>query len=201
MRNLKVWEKSCHFLTMPSHHHSKRYGSSMLLRFGFILGASIFLLTATIFIFPSVMDSMFWIPNAHTSSNTSDTTSSISAVPTELLENSTGTVQTETNLMESSFTNSSVVSTVFPNDGEEFIDRNDNLIANISGRECDIFEGEWVNVNGRKPYYPPGSCPYLKNQPFACYQNGRPDDQFLGWQWQWQSQETNAGCDNIPNPG
>ncbi|XP_026382026.1 protein trichome birefringence-like 2 [Papaver somniferum] len=196
MRNLKVWDKSCHFLTVPSHHHSKRYGSSMLLRFGFILGASIFLLTATIFIFPSVMDSMFWIPNAHTSSDTT----SFSAVPTELLENSTGTVQTETNLMETSFTNSSVVSTDLPNDGE-FIDRNDGQIANISYRKCDIFEGEWVKVNGRKPYYPPGSCPYLKKQPFACYQNGRPDDQFLGWQWQWQSQETNAGCDNIPNPG
>ncbi|MCL7046083.1 hypothetical protein MKW94_025576, partial [Papaver nudicaule] len=189
MRNLKVWEKSCHLLTMPSHHHSKRYGSSILVGFGFILGASIIVLTAIIFIIPSLMDSMFWVPNAHTSSSSSTTTSdtaSISALPLELLENS--------------YRNSSVVSTDLVKDGA-----NDDLIAANSDGKCDIFEGEWVQVNGSKPYYPPGSCPYLKKQPFACYENGRPDDHFLRWQWQWQwqwpSQETDAGCNDIPNPG
>ncbi|KAI3879071.1 hypothetical protein MKW92_045963, partial [Papaver armeniacum] len=166
---------------MPSSHdHSKRYGlsSSVLLGYKFITGASILVLAAIIFVFPSVMDSVVWIPEAHTSSSSSTTcdTALISSVPAKLLENSTGALQTETNPMENSSKNSSFV-------------------------ECDIFEGKWVKVNGLKPYYPPGACPYLRKGPFACYENGRPDNQFLQWQWQWQSQETNAGCNNIPNPG
>ncbi|KAI3929836.1 hypothetical protein MKX01_026004, partial [Papaver californicum] len=94
----------------------------------------------TIFIFPSLMDSMFWTPNAHT---TSTSKASISAVPAELLGNSTGTVRTDTNHTENSLKNSSVVSTDLPNAGE-FIDTNDNLIAVNSDGDCDIFDGEWV---------------------------------------------------------
>ncbi|KAI3877240.1 hypothetical protein MKX03_016044 [Papaver bracteatum] len=151
---------------MPSSHdHSKRYGSSsVLLGYKFIVGASILVLAAIIFIFPSLMDSVVWIPEAHTSSTRSTTcdTALISSVPAELFGNSTGPHLTETNCMENS---------------------------------------KWVKINGLKPYYPPGACPYLRKGPFACYENGRPDNQFLQWQWQWQSQQTNAGCNNIPNPG
>ncbi|XP_026385185.1 protein trichome birefringence-like 2 [Papaver somniferum] len=169
---------------MPSSHdHSKRYGSSssVLLGYKFIIGASILVLAAIIFVFPSVMDSVVWIREAHTSSSRSTTCdtaliSVVTAVPAKLLENSTSTVVTETNRKEKSSKNSSFV-------------------------ECDIFEGKWVKVNDLKPYYPPGSCPYLRKGPFACYENGRPDNQFLQWQWQWQSQQTNAGCNNIPKPG
>ncbi|KAI3841964.1 hypothetical protein MKX03_032637 [Papaver bracteatum] len=68
------------------------------------------------------------------------------------------------------------------------------------GGDCDIFEGEWVMVDDRKPYYPPGSCPYIQTQATNCYSNGRPDVEYLKWQWQWQSHQTNAGCSkNIPS--
>ncbi|RZC47724.1 hypothetical protein C5167_040664 [Papaver somniferum] len=115
---------------MPSSHdHSKRYGSSssVLLGYKFIVGASVLVLAAIIFVFPSVMDSVVWIPEAYTSSSTSTTcTPSISAVTAELFENSTGTVQTETNHMENSSKNSSF-------------------------EECDIFEDRTIssfNDNG-----------------------------------------------------
>ncbi|KAI3888113.1 hypothetical protein MKX03_037524 [Papaver bracteatum] len=61
-----------------------------------------------------------------------------------------------------------------------------------------MFDGVWTKVEKRKPYYPPGSCPFIKPEPFACYENGRPDDQFLQWQWQWSSKQTNANCNDIP---
>ncbi|RZC89820.1 hypothetical protein C5167_035812 [Papaver somniferum] len=65
--------------------------------------------------------------------------------------------------------------------------------------ECDMFDGEWMKVENWKPYYPPGSCPFIRTEPFACYENGRPDDQFLQWQWQWSSsKQTNANCNKIP---
>ncbi|RZC92250.1 hypothetical protein C5167_026883 [Papaver somniferum] len=55
-------------------------------------------------------------------------------------------------------------------------------------------------VNDRKPYYLPGSCPYIQTQATNCYSNGRPDVEYLKWQWQWQSHPTNAGCrKNIPS--
>ncbi|KAI3929837.1 hypothetical protein MKX01_026005, partial [Papaver californicum] len=38
----------------------------------------------------------------------------------------------------------------------------------FSGHDCNIFKGEWVRpVNGRKPFYPPGSCPYIERNPFS----------------------------------
>ncbi|KAI3922761.1 hypothetical protein MKW98_006892, partial [Papaver atlanticum] len=69
-----------------------------------------------------------------------------------------------------------------------------------SGRDCNIYKGEWVRpINGRKPFYPPGSCLYIERNPFSCYKNGRPDDAYLKWQWQWQSHPENAGCNsNFP---
>ena len=39
---------------------------------------------------------------------------------------------------------------------------------------CDIFDGRWVRDDS-KPYYPPGSCPYI-DRDFDCQLNGRPDD-------------------------
>ncbi|KAI3850008.1 hypothetical protein MKX03_015353, partial [Papaver bracteatum] len=63
--------------------------------------------------------------------------------------------------------------------------------------DCNIFEGEWVRVNDRKPYYLPGSCPFIEvPSNFDCYKNGKPDDAYLKWQWKWQSHPTNAGCNN-----
>lgn len=69
-----------------------------------------------------------------------------------------------------------------------------------SGHDCNIYKGEWVRpINGRKPFYPPGSCPYIERNPFSCYKNGRPDDAYLKWQWQWHSHPENAGCNsNFP---
>ncbi|MCL7039449.1 hypothetical protein MKW94_017276, partial [Papaver nudicaule] len=69
-----------------------------------------------------------------------------------------------------------------------------------SGGGCDVFEGEWVMVNDRKPYYPPGSCPYIQNQATNCYGNGRPDVEYLKWQWQWQAHPANAGCSSKSLP-
>ncbi|KAL8150136.1 hypothetical protein V2J09_019944 [Rumex salicifolius] len=48
-------------------------------------------------------------------------------------------------------------------------------------RSCDIFDGKWVK-NDAKPYYPPGSCPYV-DRDFNCFSNGRPDDDFVKWKW------------------
>ncbi|XP_026382027.1 protein trichome birefringence-like 2 isoform X1 [Papaver somniferum] len=68
---------------------------------------------------------------------------------------------------------------------------------NTYGGGCNIFEGEWVRVNDRKPYYLPGSCPFIEvPSNFDCYRNGKPDDAYLKWQWKWQSHPTNAGCNN-----
>ena len=47
---------------------------------------------------------------------------------------------------------------------------------------CDIFDGRWVRDDS-KPYYPPGSCPYI-DRDFDCQLNGRPDDGYLKWRWQ-----------------
>ncbi|XP_039018118.1 protein trichome birefringence-like 2 [Hibiscus syriacus] len=48
---------------------------------------------------------------------------------------------------------------------------------------CDLFDGRWV-WNGRsKPYYRPGSCPYI-DKDFDCQRNGRPDNGYIKWKWQ-----------------
>lgn len=51
-----------------------------------------------------------------------------------------------------------------------------------SFEECDIFAGRWVK-DDTKPYYPPGSCPYV-DKDINCYLNKRPDDDFVKWRWQ-----------------
>ncbi|XP_020699064.1 protein trichome birefringence-like 2 [Dendrobium catenatum] len=63
-------------------------------------------------------------------------------------------------------------------------------IGGDSQVKCDIFDGGWVR-DLTKPYYPPGSCPYIDID-FDCYKNGRPDDEFLRWRWK------PYGCD-IPS--
>ena len=47
---------------------------------------------------------------------------------------------------------------------------------------CDIFDGRWVRDDS-KPYYPPGSCPYI-DKDFDCHYNRRTDDGYLKWKWQ-----------------
>ncbi|KAI3452706.1 hypothetical protein Pfo_009370 [Paulownia fortunei] len=59
-----------------------------------------------------------------------------------------------------------------------------------SYKDCDIFNGRWVR-DDTKPYYPPGSCPYI-DRDFDCHLNGRPDNEFVKWRWQ------PYGCD-IPS--
>ncbi|KAK6117939.1 hypothetical protein DH2020_048344 [Rehmannia glutinosa] len=51
-----------------------------------------------------------------------------------------------------------------------------------SYKNCDIFNGRWVR-DDTKPYYPPGSCPYI-DRDFDCHSNGRPDTEFVRWRWQ-----------------
>ncbi|XP_051149423.1 protein trichome birefringence-like 2 [Andrographis paniculata] len=51
-----------------------------------------------------------------------------------------------------------------------------------SYKDCDIFNGRWVRDES-KPYYPPGSCPYI-DRDFDCHLNGRPDNEYEKWRWQ-----------------
>lgn len=48
--------------------------------------------------------------------------------------------------------------------------------------DCDIFDGRWVKDDS-KPYYPPGSCPYI-DRDFDCHRNKRPDAGYVNWRWQ-----------------
>nr|GMD96984.1 protein trichome birefringence-like 2 [Ipomoea batatas] len=48
--------------------------------------------------------------------------------------------------------------------------------------DCDIYDGEWVR-DDTKPYYLPGSCPYI-DRDFDCHLNKRPDDKYVKWKWQ-----------------
>ncbi|KAI3906834.1 hypothetical protein MKW92_010649 [Papaver armeniacum] len=73
MKKLGIWEKLCHMVGKLSPHHgsnnnassttmlragSKRKGSLVLLGFGFVLGASVLILTIIFSMFPSVMNPM-----------------------------------------------------------------------------------------------------------------------------------------------
>lgn len=51
-----------------------------------------------------------------------------------------------------------------------------------SYKDCDIYDGRWVKDES-KPYYPPGSCPYI-DRDFECRLNGRPDSEYMKWRWQ-----------------
>ncbi|KAI3929229.1 hypothetical protein MKX01_006465, partial [Papaver californicum] len=304
MKKLGIWEKVCHIVGKLSPNHgannnassttilpagSKRKGSLVLIGFGFVLGASILILTMIFSMFSSLMNPMLQSNLArvyNSSSSTTTTTTTITSIfslnppqentsavnqifssleilenstttsnqtifssspssnnpAQELLESSTATNQTTvsssspdlsrdfipTNQTESSstFTNysSSVVSESVPKVEELVVTNNEtNVVTTTSNfssdsiglydekqqnvnhnsshsrHDCNIFEGEWVRpANGeiRRPFYPPGSCPYIDRKPFDCFNNGRPDDAFLKFQWHWQSHPTNAGCNN-----
>ncbi|XP_055818593.1 protein trichome birefringence-like 4 [Solanum dulcamara] len=47
---------------------------------------------------------------------------------------------------------------------------------------CDVFDGMWVKDDAN-PLYEPGSCPFI-DEPFDCYQNGRPDNGYQKFRWQ-----------------
>ncbi|KAK6922254.1 PC-Esterase [Dillenia turbinata] len=55
-------------------------------------------------------------------------------------------------------------------------------VENNFYEKCNIFDGRWARDDS-KPYYPPGSCPYI-DRDFDCHLNGRPDDGYLKWKWQ-----------------
>ncbi|KAI3728322.1 hypothetical protein L6452_16956 [Arctium lappa] len=69
-----------------------------------------------------------------------------------------------------------------------FADKDHAIISQILGnysnsfKDCDIFDGRWVR-DDTKPYYPPGSCPYV-DRDLNCHLNGRPDMEFVKWRWQ-----------------
>ncbi|KAI0518680.1 hypothetical protein KFK09_006116 [Dendrobium nobile] len=52
----------------------------------------------------------------------------------------------------------------------------------ISGKECDLFEGEWV-WDESYPLYNSTDCPFI-DLGFRCSENGRPDNFFSKWRWQ-----------------
>ncbi|XVF43966.1 hypothetical protein PTKIN_Ptkin02bG0082900 [Pterospermum kingtungense] len=54
---------------------------------------------------------------------------------------------------------------------------------NGSFETCDFFDGRWVRDDHSKPYYRPGSCPYI-DKDFDCQRNGRPDNGYIKWKWQ-----------------
>ncbi|XP_017971696.1 PREDICTED: protein trichome birefringence-like 2 [Theobroma cacao] len=54
---------------------------------------------------------------------------------------------------------------------------------NGSFETCDFFDGRWVRDDRSKPYYRPGSCPYI-DRDFNCQRNGRPDNGYIKWRWQ-----------------
>ncbi|XP_021292794.1 protein trichome birefringence-like 2 [Herrania umbratica] len=53
---------------------------------------------------------------------------------------------------------------------------------NGSFETCDLFDGRWVRDDRLKPYYRPGSCPYI-DRDFNCQRNGRPDNGYIKWRW------------------
>lgn len=55
---------------------------------------------------------------------------------------------------------------------------------------CNLFDGRWVRDDSHYPLYPPGSCPHI-DQPFNCFLNNRPDNEYEKYRWQPK------GC-NIP---
>ncbi|RZC59043.1 hypothetical protein C5167_006349 [Papaver somniferum] len=200
----KIWEKLC-YLIGKSHQCSQRNGSSILLGFGFVLGASILVLVTIISMLPLLMN--FMLPNNvkcfYTSSSTTCNTTIVAASfassnsYAEFPKNSTETHQPEKRRTDNLFENSTIVSMDQQRDAELVgtKDSFNNASSSISEEDCDLFEGEWVRDHDRNKYYSPGSCPYVE-EAFACNSNGRPDDEFLHWRWQ-SGQQTNAACNNI----
>ncbi|MCL7037268.1 hypothetical protein MKW94_018146, partial [Papaver nudicaule] len=217
MKKIRISESVCHLLgtasTSPTSSHDglKRKGllTSVFLGFGFVLGGSILVLTIISFMSPSIsfpqnhLDIYYlkfafprW-PNSPVQTSSS-TISSTSNTQTQMYDD-----HTENSL---NYTSSSIVvpivhtrgafvvteDTSVPTSSSSNFSSDSNRIR--SGGDCDVFEGEWVMVNDRKPYYPTGFCPYIQNQATNCYGNGRSDVEYLKWQWQWQAHPANAGC-------
>ncbi|KAI3894236.1 hypothetical protein MKX03_013883 [Papaver bracteatum] len=190
---LSIWD----MLSSWPHHGVKKKATSILVAFGYLLGASILVLTVSSFIFPSVFASItnpllkenldryylkFGFTNWHHSP--SSTTAATPARNSTTLNNQTEMHQTRNNSE-----NSNAVKLVDP--GENFVSTSSNVSS-----DCDIFEGAWVMAKDPKQYYAPGSCPYLETRSFDCHGSGRPDDEYS----KWQSHPRNAGCkDNIPS--
>ncbi|OMO80148.1 hypothetical protein COLO4_24221 [Corchorus olitorius] len=59
----------------------------------------------------------------------------------------------------------------------------DELQVMSTFENCDFFDGRWVKDDRYKPYYRPGSCPYI-DKDFNCQRNGRPDNGYIKWRWQ-----------------
>ncbi|KAI3983531.1 hypothetical protein MKX01_038951, partial [Papaver californicum] len=211
MIKLRISEKLCHLLgVIPSPYRSKRIGSALIFGFSCIIGVSILILTAIIFMFPSISSSLMnpmlqnnlnryyhKISSPHSSQSSPSSTSTSSPPPPassspppltstppppKLFDISTENSQTG---IKKSYDNSnSNVSADLPKVGE-LVDAKDNLLSTISSNfsssysnisyggddddspdgDCDIYDGEWVRDVDRKPYYPPGSCPYIEKQP------------------------------------
>ncbi|KAK7369483.1 hypothetical protein VNO80_11522 [Phaseolus coccineus] len=58
---------------------------------------------------------------------------------------------------------------------------------NGSVRDCDIFNGSWVQVQDH-PLYNATECPFVEAG-FDCLGNGRSDRDYLGWRWKPRSCE------------
>ncbi|XP_008799798.2 protein trichome birefringence-like 33 [Phoenix dactylifera] len=52
-----------------------------------------------------------------------------------------------------------------------------------TARGCNIFEGEWVYDEERRPQYEEKECPYIQPQ-LTCLVHGRPDTGYQHWRWQ-----------------
>ncbi|KAL8139583.1 hypothetical protein V2J09_005604 [Rumex salicifolius] len=63
--------------------------------------------------------------------------------------------------------------------------RNDTVSRTPSSltelKSCDVFNGSWV-MDRAGPLYPPGSCPNVDDA-FNCFNNGRPDHNYLYYRW------------------
>ncbi|KAI3929585.1 hypothetical protein MKX01_025753, partial [Papaver californicum] len=144
----------------------------MLFGFGFVLGASILLLTAIIFVFPSISMSLmspmlqntanryYHTPSlghmhfdassgtTTTSVDTTMATNSTSSSPPELLKNSSNNNQRKTKRSEKSFSNSSLLLVDLPRGGE-FVNTNDNSHDNSIGTASN-FSGSSNTPNDAK---------------------------------------------------
>ncbi|XP_026451015.1 protein trichome birefringence-like 2 [Papaver somniferum] len=206
---LKPSEQLCSMLEIPSHHRSKRKAPLMLFCFGFnILVARILVLTTVFFISPSSISPSLSVNSFHFKflfpahwpiyNSSSAVTTSIATSSTRIMKNSTKNKLAGTNYIENGFQSPSAVSDDLPNVGDEVV-TNETSSGSMDSN-CDMFDGQLVRAKDQKQYYSPGSCPYVDRQSFACYENGRPDDQYLQWKWQWPSTQKNAaGCNNVPS--
>ncbi|KAI3929583.1 hypothetical protein MKX01_025751, partial [Papaver californicum] len=166
MIKLRISEKLCHLLgVVPSPYRPKR-GSALIFGFGCIIGISILILTAILFMFPSISSSLMnpmlqnnlnryyyhkiSSPHNSQSSPSSTTTSSPPAAsspppitspppPPKLLDISTENSQTGIKSYDNSSSN---VYTDLPKVGE-LVDAKDNLLSTISSN----FSSSYSNIS------------------------------------------------------